>query len=190
MSLNQAVFNAVYSLTGNPILDGLMYFLAESLILFIPLTLLYLWFSEGRDDALFTAYSTFISILLTYVMGLFYTHENPSATFETVIAYHPENSFPSQHTAAMFGAAFPLLYRERKRLGWLITVSGILTGFSRVYIGEHWPVDILGSVFAAGLGLAVAYLSWDMLEPVRRPLLELYERIEEDFLEKLESLRS
>lgn len=180
MAWDQAGFQAIYSLTGNPILDQTMYFLAEFLILLIPLSLIYLWFQDrtGKEDAAFTGYSTVAGVLFTYFMGLFYAHENPSAVYDTVISYHPENSFPSQHTTSMFAAAFPLFYRERERIGWLIAAGGILTGFSRIYIGEHWPIDILGAVVAGAAGLGIAYFSWDLLEPVWSRVIDLSERVE------------
>jgi undecaprenyl-diphosphatase len=191
MAWDQAGFQVIYSMTGNPLVDSAMYFLAEFLILLVPLTLTYLWFQsrEGKEDAVFTAYSTVAGVLFTYFMGLFYAHENPSAVYDTVISYHPENSFPSQHTTAMFAAAFPLLYRDRKSLGWVMAAAGVLTGFSRIYIGEHWPIDILGALIAGAAGLGIAYLSWEKLEAMWRPVIDVVEELEEKVLRSLRDLR-
>jgi undecaprenyl-diphosphatase len=187
MSLKELGFRQIYALTGNPLVDQLMLFLAEFLVLLVPLSLIYLWFEdrEGKEDSLFTAYSAVLSILIAYFLGVFYSHENPSATYDTIVSFRPENSFPSQHTAAMIGTALPLLYRDRERLGWLILAAGVLTGLSRIYVGEHWPIDILGSALAAGIGLGISYISWDMLEPVRSPVIELAEKIEEELFDRL-----
>lgn len=154
--------------------------MAEYLVLLIPLTLVYLWFRGrgGKEDAVFTAYSTVTGIVFAYLMGLFFMHENPSASYDTIASFHPENSFPSQHTASVFGAAFPLLIRERKRFGWMMFSAAVLTGFSRIYIGEHWPLDILGAAVAGAVGLGIAYLSWDKLKPLWNPGIDLYEEIE------------
>jgi len=181
MTFDQAVYLPIYNMTGNPLLNQTMYFLAEFLVLLIPASLIYIWFQdrEGKEDSLFVAYSTVAGILFTYFMGLFYAHENPSAFYDTVIAYHPENSFPSQHTTAMFGAAFPLLYRKRDKLGWVVLVAAVLTGFSRIYIGEHWPIDILGAVIAGAAGLGIAITTWDKLEPVWGRLIEFEKKVEE-----------
>ena len=188
MSWDQTGFQVIYSLTGNPLLDQLMSFMAEFLVLLIPLTLVYLWFQdrEGREDALFTAYSTVTGIIFAYFMGLFFTHENPSATFDTIATFHPENSFPSQHTAAVFAAAFPLIFRDRRKIGFTMFLAAALTGFSRIYIGEHWPLDILGAAAAGAIGLGVAYLSWDKLKLLWSPGIDLYENIEERLKEKLQ----
>ena len=180
MSLNEAIFLKIQALTGIPIIDQAVLFLAEALVLLVPLSLIYLWFSgrEGRENAAFTVGTTVLGIGAAYAMGLLYFHENPSATYETLVTHHPENSFPSQHTAALFSAGLPLILRKRKAFGYLLTFSAVITGFARVYVGEHWPVDILGAFIASGIGLTVAYFSWAPLEPVWRPLLDIYEAVE------------
>ena len=181
MSFDQALFEPIYGLAGNPILDQVMLFSAEYLVLLIPFTLIYIWFQkkEGKKDSMFTAYSTVAGILFSYLMGFFYAHENPSAFYDTLVAFHPENSFPSQHTTALFAASLPLIYKKRNKLGWTILATAVLTGFARIYIGEHWPIDILGAALAGGAGLAIAYISWSKLEPIWKPLIELAEEIEE-----------
>ena len=181
MSFDQALFEPIHGLAGNPLLDQIMLLSAEYLVLLIPISLIYIWFqnTEGKNDSMFTSYSTIAGILFSYLIGLFYAHENPSSVYDTLVAFHPENSFPSQHTTALFATALSLLYKERKGFGWTLLGAAILTGFARVYIGEHWPIDILGAALAGSIGLGIAYISWGRLEPVWKPLIKLYERIEE-----------
>ena len=190
MPLNEAIFLKIQGLTGVSIIDQLMVFLAETLVLLVPLLLIYLWFSgrEGREDAAFTFGTTVLGIIFAYAMGFLYFHENPSATYETIAAYHQENSFPSQHTAALFSAGLPLILRKKKAFGYLLTLAAVITGFARVYIGEHWPVDIIGAFLASSVGLAVAYFSWDPLEPVWRPLLDFYDAMQEKVLVRISGL--
>jgi undecaprenyl-diphosphatase len=76
------------------------------------------------------------------------------------------------HTGmVMFGwAAYLLLAARRGGEGVRATVLGIaaiaflvLTGISRVYLGEHWPSDVLGAVVLGGIGLlleVLAYRRW------------------------------
>jgi len=73
----------------------------------------------------------------------------------------PGHSFPSGHTINNFSAAtvFTLFYRRR---GWLYFIPAALVGYSRIYVGAHWPSDVLTSAFL-GIGatlLVVAMLEW------------------------------
>ena len=64
-------------------------------------------------------------------------------------------SFPSSHAMNMFGQAMllTLLYR-RKRVWITAFVFAAIIGFSRIYVGVHYPLDVLaGAVFGACIGL-------------------------------------
>lgn len=181
MAFDRGIFEAVQSLTGNPVLDQAMMFFAEYLVILIPLSLIYLWFQDrdGKVDSVLIFGATVTGIATAYAMSMLYSHQNPSVTYETIIAADStENAFPSHHTATVFSAAFGLLARKRKTLGYLMVAAAVLTGFARVYVGEHWPMDILGSVVASTTGVIVAYYG----EPVMNylePIFELSEKVED-----------
>lgn len=186
MQLDREIFLWIQSLTGNPALDQAMVLFAEYLVLLVPLSLIYLWFND-KEESLFTFYTAIAGIALSYIIGLFYGHSNPSAFFDTIAAFKPENSFPSQHTTVILATALPLLYREKESLGLILLGSGLLTGFARVYIGEHWPVDIVGAVFAASLALLICGSTWQPLEKLWRPLIRVSNKIEKEIHERTDS---
>ena len=74
-------------------------------------------------------------------------------------------SFPSGHTASVFGAFTALYLGIRKnRFGMLIFLAPLLTAFGRIYFGKHWTSDV---VFSTGLGVTVALLV-DILYPLAK----------------------
>jgi undecaprenyl-diphosphatase len=67
-----------------------------------------------------------------------------------LIVHHPADaSFPSDHSAALAAIAVALVYFLRP-LGLLAVVWALSVGFARVYVGEHYPGDVLGG-YAIGI---------------------------------------
>ena len=73
-------------------------------------------------------------------------------------------SFPSGHTMDNFAAGTMLALCYRRR-GWLYLPVAGLIGWSRIYVGAHWPTDVLLSAFL-GVGVALvlaAFIQWAWL---------------------------
>lgn len=66
------------------------------------------------------------------------------------------NSFPSSHTAVAFALALALLPFLPRLLAVAAVVYASLVGWSRVYLGVHYPLDVLAG---AGIGIAVGGLT-------------------------------
>jgi membrane-associated phospholipid phosphatase len=79
-------------------------------------------------------------------------------------------SFPSDHTtiAATLAAGLWLINR---RLGAIGAALALLEGFSRVYLGQHYPHDVLAAYLLSGL---IVFGGWRLL---RGPLLLLESRL-------------
>lgn len=71
--------------------------------------------------------------------------------------YLTDYSFPSGHTLACFEMVGVLMITERKRFGWWSLLLGAAVGFTRIYLGVHYPTDVLGG---AVLGLVCGFLGW------------------------------
>ncbi|OGP51507.1 MAG: hypothetical protein A2Y79_08325 [Deltaproteobacteria bacterium RBG_13_43_22] len=63
-------------------------------------------------------------------------------------------SFPSNHAANFFGAVFFLSYAYRSWTYFLIPLAFVV-GYSRIYVGEHYPFDVLGGILLGALGAAL-----------------------------------
>ncbi len=71
-------------------------------------------------------------------------------------------SFTSSHAANIFAAAFFLSFFF-PRLRYLLLAVALLVGFSRIYIGVHYPSDVLGGALL-GVGCAsLVFVLWRRL---------------------------
>jgi membrane-associated phospholipid phosphatase len=69
----------------------------------------------------------------------------------TVLAHRSgDYSFPSDH-AVMAGAVAGGLFLVNRRLGVVAAAAALLLAFARVYIGAHWPGDVLVGLMVGGL---------------------------------------
>jgi undecaprenyl-diphosphatase len=83
--------------------------------------------------------------------------QRPSSRYaspKTLVAAPHDHSFPSGHAATSFAAA-TVLTAFAPRWGAVWFVLALAIGFSRVYVGVHYPLDVVGG---ATLGVAIALL--------------------------------
>lgn len=92
-----------------------------------------------------------------------------------LIARTTDPSFPSDH-ACVTGAAAAGLFLVDRRLGWTATVLAVLMAVTRVYVGAHWPLDVVAGL---ALGAVVAVLT---VLTLRRPVSRLVERLRDGAL--------
>jgi membrane-associated phospholipid phosphatase len=140
--------------------SGATYFISAA----VPVSLLVIGLIEKDAQFKNKSYEVFGSIVIELVvsesMKAIFNRMRPGEKYPLTI-YPYKNvygkSFPSGHTSLAFSAAASLSIQCRR---WYITVPAYLwagsVGYSRMYLGVHYPSDVLAG---AVVGIGSAYLA-------------------------------
>ena len=123
--------------------------------------LVWFWLSKRIFYFLVLAFSVSVSAGLVFLLKDFFVRVRPA--IELRLVSEDSFSFPSGHAmmAIAFWGALAYLLAENfpKRWQKIIVAAGgaaliFIISVSRLYLGVHWPTDILGSWILAGVWLA------------------------------------
>ena len=90
-----------------------------------------------------------------------------------LIARSTDVSFPSDHATAVGAVAAGLLIGRHRRTGTVAAVAAVLMAFTRVYVGVHYPGDVVAVLI---LGVMVAVIGNAVIVPVLTRGLEVVAR--------------
>lgn len=131
--------------------------MADYLIYVIPLMLVALWCwgnTAQRELALKACVVTFVALGINQLLGIVWPHPRPFMVGlgHSFIPHATDSSFPSDH-ATVFGAiGLTMVFaNSRSIVGWVILLLGACVAWARVFLGVHFPLDMVGAVAVAGV---------------------------------------
>lgn len=164
-AIDRSVALVVHGHLDSPVLDGGMITLSRlssGTLLVAYVAALSIWFLRKGDErtASILIANGLAAEILNMVLKRYFERPRPTLFHEVAL---PESfSFPSGHAmsamAVLGGLAAVLIVRHRARRRLIVAATAVLVflvGLSRVYLGVHWPFDVLAG-FAAGVPLLVA----------------------------------
>ena len=166
-ALNQAVFLAINAGAGTPVgwIDAAI-IAAEYFILLLPVLLLALWFWGGaarRSVAFKALVVALIALGVNLAIGALWPQPRPFmlGVGHTWIVHAADASFPSDHMTVFISIGFTLILAASTRvLGALVLLGALAVAWARVFLGVHFPLDMLGSVGVAAGSTALVTWAW------------------------------
>ena len=172
-SLQAGWFTAVNRFaSATPVLHSPVRLYAQyGVVLFAGLLLLGWWWARRDADprtmaaALWAPVGMLLAVGLNQPLGNQVGEARPYAVYPhalVLVARTQDFSFPSDH-AVMAGAVAAGLLLVHRRLGAVAVVAALLMAFARVYVGAHFPLDV---VVGLAFGATVAILSHLAVRPL------------------------
>ena len=129
----------------------------------ILLTILLLVIPKSRRTGIVMAVSLVINALVTnVVLKNLFARTRPYEVvegLERIVEEQVDFSFPSGHTACSFAAAVVICKLCPKRYGIPAMVLAVLIALSRLYVGVHFPTDVIGgAVFGTAAALLACWI--------------------------------
>lgn len=152
-------------------LDPIMYFLSDYTFWILTCIsilgyMVYYNRTTGKYAALFIFVSLILNFLINRIVKFFVMRPRPGEDpFIQDIVWQLETvgattSFFSGHASCSFSLAlFGSLYFKNKYFTILIFVWAIIVSYSRIYVGKHYPLDILVGMF---FGLVTGWISFQL----------------------------
>jgi len=125
-----------------------------------------------------------VALLVNQLIAQLWHRQRPFATHPGAHVWGSRShdpSFPSDHASAAFAIAFTIFFFDRL-VGGIFLAAATVIGVGRVFIGAHYPADIVAGCL---VGLAVALLVTRLAKPLLLALVRIVERLTDPLLAKL-----
>jgi undecaprenyl-diphosphatase len=145
----------------NPVFEGLSWIGGQGLVWLVIAAVLAVWWRRPWL-LLQVALADFAAQLISYGLRQAIGRERPPQVYATpkpLVAVPHDGSFPSGHATASFACATTLaFFVPRAAPAFLLLAAAI--AWSRVYVGVHYPLDVLGgAVLGVLIALALRFLA-------------------------------
>ena len=107
-------------------------------------------------------------LLINQIIGLVSQHPRPFmiGMGHTLIPHAADSSFPSDHLTLLWAVAFSFLMHSSSRVaGLVLALLGLPVAWARIYLGVHFPLDMVGAAMVGGLSAWLAFREVRMYLP-------------------------
>ncbi|MBN3762118.1 phosphatase PAP2 family protein [Burkholderia sp. Ac-20365] len=183
-AFNQALFLMIDATPATPRWQiGIASFIADYVIYLVPLVLAALWLTgnrHARATALRACCVTLVALGFNQLIGLVWLHPRPFmiGLGHTFIEHAPDSSFPSDHGTVFACITLALLMLRMRGWGMLMLITGLAVAWARVFVGVHFPFDMVGAVLVACVAYVAAAPLWSLTgDELTDLLIALYRKV-------------
>lgn len=189
--LNLQLFHVLNApLNATPLDIKFSIFMANDTLYLLFIGLICAWFL-GRYTTkalvLKAIVTTIIALAIGYIVSLLYPHPRPFVidAGQTLIPHAATASFPSNHMLIFSSIALSYLFAKQTKLGLVLFGLAIMVAWARIYVGVHFPFDMLGAFIIALLVNLLINQLWPRYQKlVMDSTLKIYHYLFSYFLNK------
>ncbi|UVK79047.1 MAG: undecaprenyl pyrophosphate phosphatase [Sodalis sp. Ffu] len=155
-------------------------FFARDAVAFFPLVLILNWFFcniETKKVVLHAILSMLMALAINVVIGSFWQHPRPFMMpyGHTFLDHSANNSFPSDHMSLVSAISFSLIVSGILCLqGMVLFVLSLMIAWGRIYLGVHFPLDMLASLMVAAISTTASQRCNKLVDKVFADLSAVY----------------
>lgn len=149
------LYHLINGLAGhNSILDAIMVLFAKDALEIYAVLFVIAWFAlpkkdiQSRHALVVAGFAGILALVINVVISHIWFRPRPfivlhKGTFTELVSHSNDASFPSDHTSGSFGFASASWGKSPKWISYSFTILAIGVMFARVFVGVHYPTDVL-----------------------------------------------
>lgn len=184
--MNYWLFSLINGMANwSVLLDALM-ILSSKLIPYLYILILGWLYVKGfrqgnfklRGESFATGVLLVLCLIGSFILGSMFYENRPFVDHQVnlIVSHAADASFPSDHAVGTMAIASGILFYHWN-LGTKMVYGSIWVGFSRVFVGNHYPGDILGAFILVWVITAVYN------KTIRRGVVCLYKGLDARLME-------
>lgn len=184
--MNDWLFSLINGMANKlAIIDALM-ILSSKLIPYLYILILGWLYVKGfrqgnfklRGESFATGVLLVLCLIGSFILGSMFYENRPFVDHQVnlIVSHAADASFPSDHAVGTMAIASGILF-YRWSLGTKMVYGSIWVGFSRVFVGNHYPGDIVGAFILVWIITALYN------KTLRRGVVRLYKGLDARLME-------